>query len=99
MENNSLPPELQETLERLFELFSEYTIANTQRERDELRAQIVALFSKLGVVSTNPLVKRAADLFESIRRVPAPSRVPKLVLEARNFLKSRLRVYEHSEGL
>lgn len=55
MNTSPLPPDLQLALERLFELFALYVAAGNARERRELHAQILDLFSRLGVVSQTAL--------------------------------------------
>jgi hypothetical protein len=101
MGTNSLPPDLQSTLETLFELFSAYVSSESSRERREIHSQILELFSRLGVVSSNPIVKRAAEMFEDIRkdRVLRPPRLETLALTARNSVNYRLRQLERQRNL
>src|SRR5205809_5990487 len=101
MGTNALPPNLQSTLETLFELFAAYVAASTTREREELHTQIIELFSGLGVASNYPPVRQAVEIFESLSREPVARvrRPPTLPLQARNFVDTRLRSYERSQGL
>src|SRR5436190_22559503 len=101
MGTNALPPGIQSVLETLFELFSAYVAASTTRESRELHSQIIELFSRLGVASNEPLVQRAAEIFERIRQEPVVSvpELPTLPLRARNFVTARLRNLERSHDL
>lgn len=67
MSTPSLPDELRAALERLFELFSFYVAAPTRRDRNLLHAEILDLFSRLGVVSADPLARRAAEMLQQIQ--------------------------------
>jgi hypothetical protein len=96
MSTNPLPPDLQLALERLFELFSGYVAAGNAKERRELHAQILDLFSRLGVVSDSALVRRAAEIFDRIKQERAPSQLREATLanQARDFVSSQLRLFE-----
>jgi hypothetical protein len=101
MGTNALPPDLQSTLEALFELFAAYVAAATVSERDSLHAQILDLFSRLGVAARSPLVRQAEEMFERIRREPLVRipPIPTMAGRARDFANARLRNYERSQGL
>ena len=96
MSTPPLPPNLQASLGQLFELFSDYIAAENARERSKIHAQILDLFSRLGVVSDSITVRRAAEIFESIKREPTTQRIREatLVNEARDFVSTRLRTLE-----
>jgi hypothetical protein len=101
MGTNALPPDLQSVLETLFALFAAYVAAATVSERDSLHAQILDLFSRLGVAPRSPLVRQAAEIFERIRQEPLVKIRPNPTLagEARDFTNARLRNYERRQGL
>jgi hypothetical protein len=98
MSATPLPPNLQAALERLFEMFSAYVAARNVRERTQIHAQILDLFSRLGVVSDSALVRQAAEMFEIIQqeRVVPKSREATLANEARDFVASRIRAFERT---
>ena len=96
MSSTPLSPELQQTLQELFELFSSYVEAPSMIERERLHAQILDLFSRLGVIGSNPLVRQAAEMFERIRverRVPSSSQAAS-VNRARRLVDTRIRQFE-----
>jgi hypothetical protein len=96
MSTSPLPPDLQVALENLFEFFSAYVVATNADERSKIQAQIVDLFSRLGVASESALVRRAAEIFDRIKKEPAPSRFGEATLAnvARTFVASHLRAFE-----
>jgi hypothetical protein len=96
MSTTPLPPNLQVALERLFELFSAYIASTNARERAEIHAQILDLFSRLGVVSDSIVVRQAVELFERIKQEPVIPRLREATLanEARDFVTARLREFE-----
>ena len=100
MGTNSLPPDLQHSLELLFEMFSSYVAARTDRERAALHASIVDLFARLGVASEYPLVRQAAKMFERIEGEPLQRRKPEATLanNARDIVASRIRIFERTQG-
>ena len=100
MSTTPLPPDMQQAVERLFEMFSAYVAARTAREKRIMHRQILELFSRLGVVSDSALVRRAADMFERIKREPTPPRVHEVTLSKRagEFVASRLRIFERTPG-
>ena len=101
MGTNALPPDLTSLLETLFGLFAAYVAAATVTERDSLHAQILDLFSRLGVAPRSPLVQQAAEIFERIRQEPLVKipPIPSLPGEARDFTNARIRTYERAQGL
>jgi hypothetical protein len=98
MSTTPLPPNLQIALERLFELFSAYVAAGNNRERAGIHAQILDLFSRLGVVSDSVLVRQAAEMFERIKQEPGIRKLREATLanEARDFVASRVRAFERT---
>jgi hypothetical protein len=96
MSTPALPPNMQALLGQLFELFSTYIVADNVREQSAIHAQILDVFSRLGVVSDSIAVRRAAEIFESITREPIMARPREVTLasEARDFVASQLRTLE-----
>lgn len=100
MGTSPIPPDLQRSLELLFEMFSNYVAARSERERSALHASIVDLFAHLGVVSEYPLVRQAAEMFERIQREPAQrkQREATLANSARDIVSARIRLFERTQG-
>lgn len=100
MGTSPLPPDLQRSLELLFELFSSYVAARTERDRSALHARIVDLFARLGVASEYPAVRQAAEMFERIQLEPAKRRHREVSLatNARDIVASRIRFFERTTG-
>jgi hypothetical protein len=102
MGGNALPPDVQLTLEQLFRLFSEYISATGESERRNLQAQILALFSRLGVASDAPAVRDAAEFFQAIQRLPQRTlpvrREETLATAARELVTSRIRIFEKARS-
>jgi hypothetical protein len=101
MGSTPLSPEFQEVLQQLFELFSSYIATSRSAERSRLQAQILDLFARLGVAETNPLVRQAADFFETIRvdEPVALSRQAILVNQARRLVDTEIRQFERGTQL
>ena len=89
---------MQQAVERLFGLFSAYVAAATARERRQIHAQILDLFSELGVVSDSSIVRSAVEMFDSIKREATVPRVREATLanNARNLVDARVRAFERT---
>lgn len=98
MSTSPLPPDLQLALENLFELFSAYVAATNAHERSKIHAQIVETFSRFGVASESALVRRAAEIFNRIKKEPASSSLGEATAanEARTFVTLQLRAFERA---
>jgi hypothetical protein len=100
MGTTPLPPDLQRSLELLFEMFSSYVAARTEREQAALHASIVDLFARLGVASDYPVVRQAAEMFERIQHEPAQRREREATLanRARDIVALQIRLFERTKG-
>lgn len=96
MSTTPLPPGMRLELESLFKLFADYSRARSTRQRSRIEAQIMEVFSRLGVASDSIVLRQASEMFDQIRKVPGITnvRTDDVASRAKQLVSARVRDFE-----